>query len=123
MNVLKGTYRISLNGFIKQYSKNIRRLEYTDEEAKECIDFLMVGVLQFLKVYVVDGKLYSCCKLMAIARDFLENKFADKDGRYFKDYDEGERFYIAECLKFDYMEVQANDYEKKMLVNLIEYIE
>jgi hypothetical protein len=120
MNVIKGTYRISLYDFINQYAKNIRHLEYTEEEAHDCIEFLSNGVLQYLKIYVINGKLHSCCKLIAIARDFMENKVTDRTGRYFSDYDENDRFYLAHCVKFDYMECISKDTEKvERLVELI----
>lgn len=120
MNVIKGTYRISLYDFINQYAKNIRHLEYTKEEAYDCIEFLSNGVLQYLKIYVINGKLHSCCKLIAIARDFMENKVSDRTGRYFNDYDENDRFYLAHCVNFDYMECISKDAEKvERLVELI----
>jgi hypothetical protein len=78
------------------------------------------GILQFLKIYVINGDLKSCCKLITIARDFLNNKFADKTGRYYRDYSDEERFYMAHITKFDYMEVVSDDQEKiQRLVDLI----
>jgi hypothetical protein len=58
---------------------------------------------------------------MTIARDYLNNKFADKTGRYFADYNDEERFFFSHVLKFDYMEIISDD-EKKIdrLVDLIE---
>lgn len=123
MKVLEGTYELSAGRFVKIHAKDIRHLPYTEEEAKACIDYMNNGVFQRLKIYVIDGKLYTCCKLIAIVRDFFENKFADKEGRYFKDYASDERYYITECVKFDYMKIHAcSEEEKQMLVRLIEYI-
>lgn len=120
MRVLKGTYRVSLWDFTTQYAKNIKDLAYSMEEAHDCIDMLINGVLQYLKIYVVNGDLKSCCKLITIARDFLNNKFADKSGRYYKDYSDEERFFLAHIVKFDYMEVVTDDNEKiQRLVDLI----
>lgn len=120
MNVIKGTYRISLYDFIHQYTKNISNLEYTEAEAHDCIEFLKNGVLQYLKIYVINGKLYSCSKLISIARDFMDNKISDRTGRYFNEYDENDRFYLAHCVNFDYMECISNDNAKiERLVELI----
>jgi hypothetical protein len=57
MRVLKGTYRITLYDFVTTYADNIRQLEYTREEAEDCIEMLNNGVLHFLKIYVINGKL------------------------------------------------------------------
>lgn len=84
MRVLKGTYRISLYDFVTNYANNIQKLDYTREEAEDCVEMLVNGVLHFLKIYVINGKLKSCCKLISIAKDFLENKFTDKTGRYYR---------------------------------------
>lgn len=120
MRVLKGTYRVTLWEFITAYAKNIKDLAYTIEEAHDCIEMINNGILQFLKIYVVNGDLKSCCKLITIARDFLNNKFADKTGRYYSDYSDEERFYMAHITKFDYMEVVSEDNEKvQRLVDLI----
>ena len=121
MKVLKGTYRISLWDFVNLYNKNIRDIAYTREEAEDCIDMLNNCILQYLKIYVINSELKSCCKLMTIARDFFNNKFADKTGRYFSDYNTEERFFFSHILKFDYMEIISED-EKKIerLVDLIE---
>ena len=120
MRVLKGTDRVSLWDFTTKYAKNIKDLAYRTEEAHDCIDMLINGVLQYLKIYVVNGDLKSCCKLITIARDFLNNKFADKSGRYYKDYSNEERFFLAHIVKFDYMEVVSDDHEKiQRLVDLI----
>ena len=120
MRVLKGTYRVSLWDFITLYSKNIKNLEYTREEAHDCIEMINNGILQFLKIYVINGDLKSCCKLITIARDFMNNKMTDKNGRYYKEYSDEERFYMAHITKFDYMEVISDDYDKvQRLVDLI----
>ena len=121
MKVLKGTYRVSLWDFINLYGKNIRNIEYTREESDDCIEMLNNCILQYLKIYVINGELKSCCKLMTIARDFFNNKFTDKTGRYFNEYNDEERFFFSHVLKFDYMEIISND-EKKIerLVDLIE---
>lgn len=121
MKVLKGTYRISLWDFVNLYNKNIRDIAYTREEAEDCIDMLNNCILQYLKIYVINSELKSCCKLMTIARDFLNNKFADKTGRYFNDYNTEERFFFSHIIKFDYMEIISED-EKKIerLIDLIE---
>lgn len=120
MRVLKGTYRVSLWDFITLYSKNIKNLEYTREEAHDCIEMINNGILQFLKIYVINGDLKSCCKLITIARDFMNNKMTDKNGRYYKEYSDEERFYMAHVTKFDYMEVISDDYDKvQRLVDLI----
>ena len=121
MKVLRGTYRVSLWDFINLYDKNIRDIKYTREEADDCIEMLNNCILQYLKIYVINGELKSCCKLMTIARDFFNNKFTDKTGRYFNDYNDEERFFFSHILKFDYMEIISDD-EKKIdrLVDLIE---
>lgn len=120
MRVLKGTYRVSLWEFVTAYAKNIKDLTYTREEAHDCIEMINNGILQFLKIYVINGDLKSCCKLMTIARDFFDNKFTDKTGRYYKDYNDEERFYMAHIVKFDYQEVVSDDLAKiQRLVNLI----
>lgn len=124
MRVLKGTYRISLYDFVTDYSNNIQKLDYTREEAEDCVEMLVNGVLHFLKIYVINGKLKSCCKLISIAKDFLDNKFADKTGRYYRDYEDEERFYLAHLVKFDYMEVVSENEDKiDRLVDLIGFIE
>lgn len=124
MRVLRGTYRVSLWDFITLYSKNIKNLEYTQEEAHDCIEMINNGILQFLKIYVINGDLKSCCKLITIARDFMNNKMADKTGRYYNDYSDEERFYMALITKFDYMEVISEDNEKiERLINLISVAE
>ena len=123
MRVLKGTYRITLYDFVTTYADNIRHLEYTREEAEDCIEMLNNGVLHFLKIYVINGKLKSCCKLISVAKDFLDNKFADKTGRFYRDYNNDERFYLAHLVKFDYMDVIYDDEEKvQRLVDLIGFI-
>jgi hypothetical protein len=120
MRVLKGTYRVTLWEFVTACAKNIKDLTYTSEEAHDCIEMINNGILQFLKIYVINGDLKSCCKLITIARDFLNNKFADKTGRYYRDYSDEERFYMAHITKFDYMEVVSDDQEKiQRLVDLI----
>ena len=124
MRVLKGTYRISLYDFVTDYSNNIQKLDYTREEAEDCVEMLVNGVLHFLKIYVINGKLKSCCKLISIAKDFLDNKFADKTGRYYRDCEDEERFYLAHLVKFDYMEVVSENEDKiDRLVDLIGFIE
>jgi hypothetical protein len=120
MRVLKGTYRVTLWEFVTACAKNIKDLTYTSEEAHDCIEMINNGILQFLKIYVINGDLKSCCKLITIARDFLNNKFADRTGRYYSDYSDEERFYMAHITKFDYMEVVSDDQEKvQRLVDLI----
>ena len=122
MKVLKGTYRVSLWDFVNLYSDNIKDLTYNKEEALDCIDMMNVGILQFLKIYVINGELKSCCKLLTIARDFLNNKFADLSGRFYKDYSDEERFFFAHVLKFDYMEIVTDDNDKiDRLVELIDF--
>jgi hypothetical protein len=124
MNVVKGTYRTSVYDFVTQYQEHIRSLAYTKEEQYDCIDMMMNGVLQYLKIYVINKKLRSCCKLIAIARDFLEGKIADRTGRYYTDYNNDERFYFAHCVKFDYMECVAEDETKvHRLIEIIGAIE
>lgn len=82
------------------------------------------GILQFLKIYVINGELKSCCKLLTIARDFLNNRLADRSGRYFKDYTDEERFFFSHVVKFDYQELTCEDPEKVgRLVELIEVSE
>lgn len=120
MQVLKGTYRVSLWDFINLYAKNIKDLEYTTQEAHDCVEMINNGILQYLKIYVINNKLKSCCKLITIARDFMNNKFADKTGSFYKDYSDEERFYMAHIVKFDYMEVVSDDEDKiHRLVELI----
>jgi hypothetical protein len=120
MRVLKGTYRVSLWDFITLYSKNIKNLEYTREEAHDCIEMINNGILQFLKIYVINGDLKSCCKLITIARDFMNNKMTDRSGKFFKEYTDEERFYMAHIVKFDYQEVISEDTAKiQRLVDLI----
>jgi hypothetical protein len=120
MRVLKGTYRVSLWDFITLYSKNIKNLEYTREEAHDCIEMINNGILQFLKIYVINGDLKSCCKLITIARDFMNNKMTDRTGKFFKEYTDEERFYMAHIVKFDYQEVISEDIAKiQRLVDLI----
>lgn len=120
MRVLKGTYRVSLWDFITLYSKNIKNLVYTREEAHDCIEMINNGILQFLKIYIINGDLKSCCKLITIARDFLNNKITDKSGKFYKEYSDEERFYMAHIVKFDYQEVVSNDNDKiQRLVELI----
>ena len=92
MRVLKGTYRVSLWDFITLYSKNIKNLEYTREEAHDCIEMINNGILQFLKIYVINGDLKSCCKLITIARDFMNNKMTDRSGKFFKEYSYIDKF-------------------------------
>lgn len=124
MNVVKSTCRTSLYDFVTQYNEHIRNLGYTKDEQFDCIDMLKNGVLQYLKIYVINKKLRSCCKLIAIARDFLDNKIADRTGRYYIDYSDDERFYIAHCVKFDYMECISNEEEKvHRLIEIIGAIE
>ena len=106
------------------YNKNIRNIEYTKEESDDCIEMLNNCILQYLKIYVINKKLRSCCKLIAIARDFLEGKIADRTGRYYTDYNNDERFYFAHCVKFDYMECVAEDESKvHRLIEIIGAIE
>ena len=120
MRVLKGTYRVSLWDFITLYAKNIKDLKYTREEAHDCIEMINNGILQFLKIYVINGDLKSCCKLITIARDFLNNKMTDRSGKFFKEYTDEERFYMAHIVKFDYQEVISEDIAKiQRLVDLI----
>lgn len=120
MRVLKGTYRVSLWDFITLYSKNIKDLSYTREEAHDCIEMINNGILQFLKIYVINGDLKSCCKLITIARDFLNNKMTDRTGKFYKEYSDEERFYMAHVVKFDYQEVISDDLAKvQRLVDLI----
>lgn len=120
MRVLKGTYRVSLWDFITLYAKNIKDLDYTREEAHDCIEMINNGILQFLKIYVINGDLKSCCKLITIARDFLNNKMTDRSGKFFKEYTDEERFYMAHIVKFDYQEVISEDIAKiQRLVDLI----
>lgn len=120
MRVLKGTYRVSLWDFITLYAKNIKDLDYTREEAHDCIEMINNGILQFLKIYVINGDLKSCCKLITIARDFLNNKMTDRFGKFFKEYTDEERFYMAHIVKFDYQEVISEDIAKiQRLVDLI----
>ena len=79
------------------------------------------GILQFLKIYVINGDLKSCEKLLSIARDFINNKFADKTGRFFNEYNDEERFFFCHIIKFDYMECICDDEDKiSRLVDLIE---
>lgn len=121
MKVLKGTYRVSLWDFIHLYPYSIKDLDYTKEESDDCIDMLNKGILQFLKIYVINGKLKSCEKLLTIARDFLDGKIADHTGRMFTDYNDEERFFFCHILKFDYMElISENDDKVERLVELIE---
>ena len=120
MRVLKGTYRVSLWDFITLYAKNIKDLNYTREEAHDCIEMINNGILQFLKIYVINGDLKSCCKLITIARDFLNNKMTDRTGKFYKEYSDEERFYMAHVVKFDYQEVISDDLAKvQRLVDLI----
>lgn len=124
MKVLKGTYRVSLWDFLNLYSKSIKNLPYSPEEAHDCVDMLNNGILQFLKIYVINGEFKSCCKLLTIARDFLNNRFADRTGRYYQDYSQEERFFLAHIVKFDYMEIVSEDDDKiTRLVDLIEFIQ
>lgn len=124
MKVLKGTYRVSLWDFVNLYRRNIKVLNYTREESDDCIEMINNGILQFLKIYVINGELKSCCKLLAIARDFLNNKITDCSGRYFKDYTDEERFFFSHVVKFDYQELTCDDQEKvARLVELIEVSE
>lgn len=123
MNVVKGTYRTNLYDFIKDYASIIRNLEYTKEEAYACIELLANGVLQYLKLYVINGKLHSGCKMIAIIRDFIENKFADRTGRFYSDYSDNERFFLAHCISFDYMECISEDEDKiNKLIDLICFV-
>lgn len=121
MKVLKGTYRVSLWDFVNLYNKNIKELSYTKEESDDCIEMINNGILQFLKIYVINGELKSCCKLLAVARDFLNNRLADCSGRYFKDYSDEERFFFSHVVKFDYQELTCDDPEK--VARLVELIE
>lgn len=124
MKVLKGTYRVSLWDFLNLYSQSIKNLPYSPEEAHDCVDMLNNGILQFLKIYVINGEFKSCCKLLTIARDFLNNRFADRTGRYYQDYSQEERFFLAHIVKFDYMEIVSEDDDKiTRLVDLIEFIQ
>lgn len=124
MKVLKGTYRVSLWDFVNLYSRSIKDLEYSREESDDCIEMMNNGILQFLKIYVINGELKSCCKLLTIARDFLNNRIADRSGRYFKDYTDEERFFFSHVMKFDYQELTCDDHEKVgRLVELIEVSE
>ena len=124
MKVLKGTYRVSLWDFLNLYSQSIKNLPYSPEEAQDCVDMLNNGILQFLKIYVVNGEFKSCCKLLTIARDFLNNRFADRTGRYYQDYSQEDRFFLAHVVKFDYMEIVSEDDDKiTRLVDLIEFIQ
>ena len=124
MKVLKGTYRVSLWDFVNLYNKNIKELRYTKEESDDCIEMINNGILQFLKIYVINGELKSCCKLLAVARDFLNNRLADCSGRYFKDYSDEERFFFSHVVKFDYQELTCDDPEKVgRLVDLIALVE
>lgn len=122
MKVLKGTYRVSLWDFVNLYANNIKDLDYTEEEALDCVEMMNDGILQFLKIYVINGELKSCCKLLAIAKHFLNNKFADKSGRFYKDYSDEERFFFAHVLKFDYMEIVSENGDKvDRLIELIDF--
>lgn len=124
MKVLKGTYRVSLWDFLNLYSQSVKDLPYTHEEALDCVEMLNNGILQFLKIYVINGELKSCCKLLTIARDFLNNCFVDGTGRLYKDYTDEERFFLAHIVKFDYMEIISKDEDKiSRLVDLIEVAE
>lgn len=124
MKVLKGTYRVSLWDFLNLYSQSIKNLPYSSEEAQDCVDMLNNGILQFLKIYVINGEFKSCCKLLTIARDFLNNRFADRTGRYYQDYSQEERFFLAHIVKFDYMEIVSENEDKiSRLVDLIEVAE
>lgn len=123
MNVVEGTYRICLYDFITRYGKIIRNLDYSIEEAYDCIEFLRNGVLKCLKIMVINNKLHSCCKMVAICRDYMDNKFADKTGRFFKDLSDDERFFLAHCVHFDYMECCSEDESKiGRLVDLIGFV-
>lgn len=124
MKVLKGTYRVSLWDFVNLYNKNIKDLKYTKEESDDCIEMINNGILQFLKIYVINGELKSCCKLLTIARDFLNNRLADRSGNYFKDYTDEERFFFSHVVKFDYQELTCEDPEKvERLIELISLVE
>lgn len=124
MKVLKGTYRVSLWDFLNLYSQSIKNLPYSAEEAHDCVDMLNNGILQFLKIYVINGEFKSCCKLLTIARDFLNNRFMDRTGRYYQDYSQEERFFLAHIVKFDYMEIVSENEDKiSRLVDLIEVAE
>jgi hypothetical protein len=124
MRVLKGTYRVTLWEFVTACAKNIKDLTYTSEEAHDCIEMINNGILQFLKIYVINGDLKSCCKLITIARDFLNNKFADRTGRYYLDYSDDDRFFFAHCVKCDYMECAAEDETKiQRLIEIIGAVE
>lgn len=123
MNVIEGTYRICLYDFITRYGKIIRKLNYSMDEAQDCVEFLQNGVLQYLKILVINDKLHSCCKMVAIARDYMDNKFADKTGRFFKDLSDNERFFLAHCIQFDYMKCSSSDDSKvDRLVDLIGFV-
>lgn len=124
MKVLKGTYRVSLWDFVNLYHGSIKDLEYSREESDDCIEMMNNGILQFLKIYVINGELKSCCKLLTIARDFLNNRLADRSGRYFKDYTDEERFFFSHVVKFDYQELTCDESEKiDRLIELIEVSE
>lgn len=124
MKVVKGTYRVSLWDFINLYSKSIKDLSYTAEESLDCVEMMNNGILQALKIYVINGELKSCCKLLTIARDFMNNKFADRSGRFFKEYSNEERFFFSHIVKFDYQELTCEDQEKvARLEDLIEVSE
>lgn len=124
MKVLKGTYRVSLWDFIHLYPNSIKDLNYSKTESDDCLDMLNNGILQFLKIYVINGSLKSCEKLLTIARDFLEGKIADRTGRMFEEYNDEERFFFCHILKFDYMELISDNEEKiSRLVDLIEVSE
>ena len=121
MKVLKGTYRVSLWDFVNLYPHSIKELDYSKAESDDCLEMLNNGILQFLKIYVINGKLKSCEKLLTIARDFLTGKIADRTGRMFEEYNDEERFFFCHILKFDYMElISENDEKIERLVDLIE---
>lgn len=45
MQVLRGTYKISLWDFLTKYNNIIKNLEYTVEELYDCIDMINNGIL------------------------------------------------------------------------------
>lgn len=121
MRVTKGTYRISLWNFINSYYNIIKDVEYTPTEAHDCIEMFNGCILQYLKVYVINNELKSCGKMLTIARDFINNKFSDRSGRYFNEYTDEERFFFSHVLQLDYMEITCDDDSK--IERLVDFIE
>lgn len=120
MHVVKGTYRTNLYDFVKDHERVITPVSYTMEDARYCIELMLSGVLQYLKLYTINGKLCNGCKMINIIKDFLDNKFTDKTGRYFSDYSSNERFFLAHCINFDYTECIADDNENiKKLADIV----